>query len=102
MYTVRVILKQVMYLKQVQLSTNVFIGFALGILLGIGITLARKKAEKLIGVFDAGSQAMYIVTNVVMGFSPIGVTALIAASVGEYGLKIFGLLGKFILADYVC
>lgn len=72
------------------------------IFLGIGITIAGKKAEKLIGLFDAGSQAMYKVTNIVMKFSPIGVTALIASSVGEYGIKIFGPLSKFILADYVC
>ncbi|WP_432409608.1 dicarboxylate/amino acid:cation symporter [Wukongibacter sp. M2B1] len=71
------------------------------IFLGVGITLAGKKAEKFKDIFDAGSQAMYKVTNIVMEFSPIGVTALIASSVGEYGLKIFGPLGKFILADYV-
>lgn len=71
------------------------------IFLGIGITLAGKKAEKFKEIFDAGSQAMYKVTNIVMEFSPIGVTALIASSVGEYGLKIFGPLGKFIIADYV-
>lgn len=44
---------------------------------------------------------MYKITAMVMEYSPIGVTALIAASVGEYGLKIFGPLGKLILADYV-
>ncbi len=71
------------------------------IFLGIGITIAGKKAERLKEIFDAGSQAMYKVTNIVMEFSPIGVTALIAASVGEYGIKIFGPLGKFILTDYV-
>ncbi|SKC40562.1 Na+/H+-dicarboxylate symporter [Maledivibacter halophilus] len=71
------------------------------IFLGIGITLAGKKAEKFKNIFDAGSQTMYKVTNIVMEFSPIGVTALIASSVGEYGLKIFGPLGKFIIADYI-
>lgn len=71
------------------------------IFLGIGITLAGKKAEKFKDIFDAGSQTMYKVTNIVMEFSPIGVTALIASSVGEYGLKIFGPLGKFIIADYI-
>ena len=43
---------------------------------------------------------MYKLTNIVMKYSPIGVCALIAASVGEYGLKVFGPLAKLILADY--
>lgn len=35
-----------------------------------------------------------------MEFSPIGVCALLADSVGAYGLKIFGPLGKLILTVY--
>ena len=40
---------------------------------------------------------MYKITAIVMEFSPIGVCALLADSVGAYGLKIFGPLGKLIL-----
>ena len=43
---------------------------------------------------------MYKITGIVMGFSPIGVAALLADSVGSYGLSIFGPLGKLILTVY--
>ena len=40
------------------------------------------------------------ITAIVMEFSPVGVCALLADSVGAYGLKIFGPLGKLILTVY--
>lgn len=71
------------------------------IFVGIAITMVGKKAEPIKNICDGTAEIMYKITGLVMEFSPIGVTALIAASVGEYGLKIFGPLGKLILADYV-
>jgi Na+/H+-dicarboxylate symporter len=68
---------------------------------GIGMTLLGEKAQPVKKIVDSGSEIMYKVTGIVMEFSPIGVAALIAASVGEYGVKIFGPLSKFILADYI-
>ena len=43
---------------------------------------------------------MYKVTKYVLALSPIGVCVLIACSVGQYGIGIFGAMGKFIVADY--
>lgn len=71
------------------------------IFFGIAITFVGSKAKPVKDFFESATEIMYKVTNFVMEFSPIGVTALIATSVGEYGLKIFGPLGKLILADYV-
>ena len=71
------------------------------IFFGIGMTLLGEKAQPVKKIVDSGSEIMYKVTGIVMEFSPIGVAALIAASVGEYGVKIFGPLSKFILADYL-
>jgi len=71
------------------------------IFFGIGMTLLGEKAQPVKKIVDSGSEIMYRVTGIVMEFSPIGVAALIAASVGEYGVKIFGPLSKFILADYL-
>ena len=68
---------------------------------GIGMTLLGNKAEPIKKVVDNVSEVMLKVTGIIMEFSPYGVAALIAASVGEYGLEIFGPLTKFILADYV-
>ena len=67
---------------------------------GISIIIVGDKAKVVKEFFDGGTQVMYKLTNIVMKYSPIGVCALIAASVGEYGLKVFGPLAKLILADY--
>lgn len=69
--------------------------------LGVSLTLLGEKGKKAIELFDIGTEAMYKMTAIVMDFSPIGVAALMACSIGEYGLKIFGPLGKFILTDYL-
>ena len=69
--------------------------------LGVSLTLLGEKGKKAIELFNVGKEAMYKMTAIVMDFSPIGVAALMACSIGEYGLKIFGPLGKFILTDYL-
>jgi Na+/H+-dicarboxylate symporter len=68
---------------------------------GIGMTLMGGKSDPIKKVIDNGTEVMLKVTGIIMKFSPYGVAALVAASVGEYGLEIFGPLAKFILADYV-
>ncbi|MGW6666073.1 MULTISPECIES: cation:dicarboxylate symporter family transporter [Peribacillus] len=69
--------------------------------LGISIVLIGNKSETLKKFFDEGTEVMYKMTGIIMAFSPIGVAALMACTIGEYGLKIFGPLGKFILVDYI-
>ena len=44
---------------------------------------------------------MYKMTAIIMETSPFGVCALMACAIGQYGPKIFGPLGKFILCDYL-
>ncbi len=68
---------------------------------GISITLIGEKAAKMNDLMKDGTEIMYKMTAIVMAFSPIGVAALIACTIGEYGFKIFGPLAKFILTDYL-
>ncbi|MBP6346685.1 MAG: dicarboxylate/amino acid:cation symporter, partial [Neisseriaceae bacterium] len=68
---------------------------------GISITLIGEKAAKMNDLMKEGTEIMYKMTAIVMAFSPIGVAALIACTIGEYGFKIFGPLAKFILTDYL-
>lgn len=68
---------------------------------GIAMTIIGKKAQIFKDFCETGAEIMYKLTAIVMEFSPIGVTALMAASVGQYGIEIFGPLGKLILADYI-
>jgi len=69
--------------------------------LGVSLTMLGEKGKKAIDLFNSGTEAMYKMTAIVMEFSPIGVAALMACSIGEYGIKIFGPLGKFIMTDYL-
>lgn len=69
--------------------------------IGASITIAGEKAQSIKKFFDEASEVVYKLTEIVMSTAPIGVAALMADTVGTYGLKIFGPLGKFILADYI-
>jgi Na+/H+-dicarboxylate symporter len=86
---------------QALLEGNLIQIIVFAVFFGIAITFVGAKAKPIKDFCDGATEVMYKVTAFVMEFSPIGVTALIAVSVGEYGLKIFGPLGKLILADYV-
>lgn len=70
------------------------------IFLGVALIMMDEKGTRLTSVIQNLADAMYKITAIVMEFSPIGVCALLADSVGAYGLKIFGPLGKLILTVY--
>jgi len=89
--------------------TNVFQSFVNGnmlqiivfaIFLGIALIMLGEKGQKMTTAVQYVADAMYKITAIVMEFSPIGVCALLADSVGSYGLKVFGPLGKLILTVY--
>lgn len=69
--------------------------------LGIALILMGDATAGIVKGIDTMANVMYKITGIVMEFSPIGVAALMAKSVGEYGLSIFGPLGKLILTVYV-
>lgn len=71
------------------------------LLLGVCIQLLGEKGEPLKKAMDLFANVMYKMTGLIMELSPIGVAALIACTVGQYGLKIFGPLVKFLVCDYL-
>lgn len=71
------------------------------LLLGVCIQLLGEKGEPLKKAMDLFANVMYKMTGIIMELSPIGVAALIACTVGQYGLKIFGPLVKFLVCDYL-
>lgn len=70
------------------------------IFLGVALIMMEEKGERLTTAIQSLADVMYKITAIVMEFSPIGVAALLADSVGAYGLEIFGPLGKLILTVY--
>ena len=72
-----------------------------GVFIGIAITILGDRVKNIKKVIDEANIIMFKITDMVMQVTPFGVTALVACSVGEYGLSIFNILGKFILTHYI-
>ena len=81
-------------------NTNMLQIIVFSVFLGVALIMMGKEGERLLAGVQSCANAMYKITAIVMVFSPIGVCALLADSVGAYGLKIFGPLGKLILTVY--
>ncbi|BBN97878.1 dicarboxylate/amino acid:cation symporter [Sporolactobacillus terrae] len=71
------------------------------VFVGVAMVVIGEKAAPMKRFFDSGTQVMYKVTDMVMKISPIGVAALIAVAVGDYGAKVFGPIASLIVTDYV-
>ncbi|MDP3829715.1 MAG: dicarboxylate/amino acid:cation symporter, partial [Ignavibacteriaceae bacterium] len=67
----------------------VFFAVAVGIVLTV---INRQKAEPVINFFEGLSEVMIKLVDYVMIIAPIGVFALIAATIGEFGFEILGTL----------
>lgn len=81
-------------------KTNMLQIIVFSIFLGVALIMLEEKGERLTSTIQSLADVMYKITAIVMEFSPIGVCALLADSVGAYGLEIFGPLGKLILTVY--
>lgn len=68
---------------------------------GFSISALGEAGKPLARFFDVCTQAMIKLTAMVMELAPYGVFALIAYTVGHYGLSILLPLGKLILSMYV-
>ncbi|WP_461210917.1 dicarboxylate/amino acid:cation symporter [Desulfocurvus sp. DL9XJH121] len=68
---------------------------------GFAISALGDRGKPLAEFFDLVTQAMIKLTAMVMELAPYGVFALIAYTVGHYGLSILLPLGKLILTMYV-
>lgn len=68
---------------------------------GICIVLCGEKAEPVKVFFYRVAQVMYKMTDVVIGFAPIGVCGIMADMIGKYGLSTLLPLGKFIIVLHI-
>lgn len=90
---------------------NIFSAFASGnvsqivmfsIFLGIAtVLLPEKKRKTLSEGFALIAELLRMLVNVIMRFGPLGIGALAAATLGQYGSQIFGPLSLFILGIWV-
>lgn len=71
------------------------------VFIGIAITILGSQVTNVKRVINEANLIMFKITDIVMKVTPYGVAALVACSVGQYGLSIFNILGKFILTHYI-
>lgn len=71
------------------------------IVFGFALNAIGEKGKVLVNIFDQAFQAMIKLTGMVMSLAPYGVFALIAYTVGSYGLSVLMPLGKLILTMYI-
>ena len=71
------------------------------ILLGIAASMVGEKAKPMVDFFSGLAEGMYGVTNIVLGFAPYGVFALIAATAARYGIQILMPFAKVIACVYI-
>ncbi|UUX33571.1 dicarboxylate/amino acid:cation symporter [Fundicoccus culcitae] len=90
--------------------SNVFESFSNGSMLqvivfalffGICIVMVGEQAKTVKKFFDQTAIIMYKMTNLVIGFAPIGVAGLIANVIGSQGIESLLSLGRFIIMLHV-
>lgn len=83
-------------------SGNILQVIAFALFLGVASTLLpESKSKPFINFFDSLAEIMYKITAFVMYLAPIGVFALIAPVVSQYGLDVLLPLGMVIIAVYI-
>ncbi len=71
------------------------------VLFGIGISTIGEKAQGFLKMLDNIAETMFHVMGYIMRYAPIGVFALIAYTVGHFGLSVLLPLSKLILVVYL-
>lgn len=80
---------------------NVLQVIVFAVFLAIAITYSKEKAKPLLTFLESLANTMHTLTHFVMYLAPIGVFALMAATVGSVGTKILTPLLKFLLCNYI-
>jgi Na+/H+-dicarboxylate symporters len=71
------------------------------IIVGFALSALGEKVQVVVRFFDQMNEAMVYLTTLIMRFAPIGIFALIAYTVGSFGLSVLLPLLKLIVAVYV-
>ncbi|MCY9277849.1 cation:dicarboxylate symporter family transporter [Bacillus haynesii] len=71
------------------------------VLFALGVSAIGEKGKPVLSFFEATSQGMFHVVNIVMKFAPFGVFALIGVTVSKFGFSSLLSLGKLVLLVYL-
>ena len=68
---------------------------------GVACIMAGERGKKVSDFFENVAEVMYSVTNIVMGFAPYGVFALITMTAAKFGIAILAPFAKVIAAVFI-
>lgn len=71
------------------------------VLFGISLVLLGEKVSSVTNFMEQGANVFYRILDIVMIYAPIGVFALMANTVAEFGSQLFGVMFKFIATVWV-
>ena len=71
------------------------------ILFGFGLSAVGARGKPLVQVFDALTQAIFAIVNILMRLAPIGAFGAMAFTVGKYGIASLGPLVKLIATFWI-
>ena len=70
------------------------------LLFGFALSAVGPRGKPLVDLFDALSQTVFGIVNILMKFAPIGAFGAMAFTVGKYGITALGPLAKLIVTFY--
>lgn len=71
------------------------------LILGVAINKAGQAAQPVVDLFQAFSSVVFKFAGIIMAFAPYGIFALMAWSLGEFGLSVLWPLFKFVALVYL-
>ena len=80
---------------------NILQVLLVAILFGFALSIVGEKAKPVVELFDALTQAVFGIVNIVMLLAPIGAFGAMAFTVGRYGIASLGPLAKLIAIFYI-
>ena len=80
---------------------NILQVLLVAILFGFALSLIGEKGKPVVEFFDAMTQAVFGIVNMLMRLAPIGAFGAMAFTVGRYGIASLGPLAKLIAMFYV-
>jgi Na+/H+-dicarboxylate symporter len=82
-------------------SMNIIQILIFSIFIGISINMAGEDALPVKKLFHSFSAVVFKFSSIIMSFAPVGIFALMATIIGEYGLKALVPLFKLVLSGYL-
>ncbi len=82
-------------------TNNMLQVIVFAIFFGVSLVLIGEKGKPVSEFFDKAAQVMYKMVDLVIGFAPYGVGALIAGIIGQYGLSALIPLAKFLIVFHL-